>query len=140
MSHFQASISVPKSRYHTSSKSVQRWPENLLPIYPTVPLSSSSFLIFSQPSSKNRTGASAGSRTRIDGFGDRYTIHCATPAKRGPDVLDSTVGVQGFFASHENETPGMPVSPDAGGFTLAHHPSLRELLARSKIATTCLFL
>jgi len=34
----------------------------------------------------------------------------------------------------------MPVSPDAGGFTLAHHPSLRELLARSKIATTCLFL
>ena len=26
-------------------------------------------------------GAGAGSRTRINGFGGRYTIHCATPAK-----------------------------------------------------------
>lgn len=30
----------------------------------------------------SEAGASVGSRTRINGFGDRYTIHCATPAEQ----------------------------------------------------------
>src|SRR3954467_2052495 len=31
------------------------------------------------------TGASAGSRTRINGFGGHYTIHCATLAGEAPN-------------------------------------------------------
>ena len=45
------------------------------------------------------SGASAGSRTRINGFGDRYTIHCATPALcglRGEDSMGKRRGVQAF--------------------------------------------
>ena len=37
------------------------------------------------PPGLNRTGANAGSRTRINGFGGHYTIHCATLARAAPD-------------------------------------------------------
>lgn len=41
-------------------------------------------------------GASAGSRTRINGFGGHYTIHCAT--------LASAVAVEGFAAAPVNSS------------------------------------
>jgi hypothetical protein len=41
-----------------------------------------------------KAGASAGSRTRIDGFGGHYTIHCATLALRTSNIQHRTFNVQ----------------------------------------------
>jgi hypothetical protein len=66
--------------YHLAVASAHRRPSRCLASWACVKTCFTSTCRHSPKKPDSFSGASGGNRTHINGFGDRYTIHCATPA------------------------------------------------------------
>ena len=62
-----------------------------------------------------KAGASAGSRTRINGFGGHYTIHCATLAENSIGAFRCSAFVQAGFALRRFNPCGADGGRDSSG-------------------------